>query len=107
MNRTPRMEQLEALLRQDPDDPFLRYGLALEYASAGDDETSVRMLLELIARPAGLPYIPAYLQAGQALIRLERYEEARQVLRQGIEAAQAVGDLHAAGEMQGFLDSIT
>ena len=107
MKRTPRMEQLEDLLRQDPDDPFLRYGVALEYASVGDDDTCARMLLELIARPAGPPYIPAYLQAGQVLIRLERYEEAREVLRQGIEAAQAAGDPHAAGEMQGFLDSIT
>jgi tetratricopeptide (TPR) repeat protein len=107
MSRTPRMEQLEDLLRQDPDDPFLRYGLALEYASVGDDETCVRILQELIARPAGPPYIPAYLQAGQALIRLQRYEEARQVLRQGIAAAETVGDFHAAGEMQGFLENIS
>ena len=35
--RTPRMEQIEALLADDPTDAFLRYGLALEHASAGDD----------------------------------------------------------------------
>jgi tetratricopeptide (TPR) repeat protein len=101
------MEQLEDLLRQDPDDPFLRYGLAMEYASLGDDENCVRILLELIAQPAGPPYIPAYVQAGQALIRLQRYEEARQILQQGIAAAETAGDFHAAGEMQGFLESIT
>ncbi|MCS7021647.1 MAG: tetratricopeptide repeat protein [Gemmataceae bacterium] len=106
MSRTPRMEQLEALLREDPDDPFLRYGLAMEYAALGEDDQCVERLIDLIRRPAGPPYIPAYLQAGQALIRLHRYEQARQILQEGIAAAQAAGDWHAAGEMQGFLDSI-
>src|SRR5262249_45980850 len=37
MARTRRMEQIESLLAEDPDDAFLRYGLAMEHASAGDD----------------------------------------------------------------------
>ena len=36
MPRTPRMAQIEAMLADDPDDTFLRYGLAMEHASAGD-----------------------------------------------------------------------
>ena len=38
MARTPRMAQIEAMLAEDPDDAFLRYGLGMEHASAGDDE---------------------------------------------------------------------
>lgn len=106
MARTPRMAQIEAMLADDPDDAFLRYGLAMEHASAGDDSACVEVLRELIARTAATPYIPAFLQSGQALVRLDRIPEACEVLRTGIEAARRGGDSHAQGEMQGLLDSI-
>jgi hypothetical protein len=101
------MAQIEALLAEDPDDAFLRYGLAMEHAGAGDDATCAEMLRDLIARTAANPYVPAFLQAGQALVRLDRIPEACDVLRQGIAAAHQAGDTHAQGEMQGLLDSIS
>jgi hypothetical protein len=100
------MEQIEALLQDDPDDAFLRYGLAMEHASAGDDAECVTVLRDLIARTAATPYVPAYLQAGQALVRLDRIGEACDVLRAGIVAAGTAGDAHAQSEMQGLLASI-
>lgn len=109
MARTPRMEQIEALLADDPDDAFLRYGLAMEHASAGDDAGCVAALRDLIARTATNPYVPAYLQAGQALVRLDKINEACAVLRDGIAAAGKVRTsdaLHAQSEMQGLLASI-
>lgn len=106
MAKTPRMEQIEAMLAADPDDAFLRYGLAMEHMSLGDDESAVVVLNELISLKKSDPYIPAYLQSGQALIRLGREPEAAAVLREGIEAARGAGDLHALGEMQGFLATI-
>ena len=69
MSKTLRMERIEAMLADDPEDAFLRYGLALEHASAGDDAGCVTVLRDLIARTTGNPYIPAYLQAGQALYK--------------------------------------
>lgn len=106
MARTPRMAQIEEMLAKDPDDAFLRYGLAMEHASAGDDATCVEVLRDLIARTAAKPYIPAFLMAGQALVRLDRTPEACTILREGIAAAGMAGDTHAQGEMQGLLDSI-
>jgi len=105
---TPRMQQIEALLAEDPDDAFLRYGLAMEYASAGDDEAAVRLLRELIAlkRGGNEPYVPAYLQAGQFLAKLGRETEACDVLREGIAKAAQVGDDHARGEMLGLLGTL-
>jgi hypothetical protein len=103
------MEQIEALLADDPDDAFLRYGLAMEHASAGDDAGCVAVLRDLIARSAADPYVPAYLQAGQALARLDRTDEAADVLRAGIEAAEKSGTpdaLHARGEMLGLLATV-
>src|SRR5262245_1793656 len=106
MARTPRMAQIEAMLAEDPDDAFLRYGLAMEHASAGDDATSVEVLRDLIVRTSEKPYIPAFLMAGQALVRLDRITEAQDMLHHGIAAAARAGDSHAQGEMQGLLDSI-
>jgi thioredoxin-like negative regulator of GroEL len=102
------MEQIEAMLAEDPDDAFLRYGLAMEHASSGDDAACVEVLRDLIARTAATaPYVPAYLQAGQALVRLDRITEACDVLRQGVDVARRVGDSHAQGEMQGLLESVS
>jgi len=103
------MQQIEAMLADDPDDAFLRYGLAMEHASLGDDPGCVNVLRDLISRSAANPYIAAYLQAGQALVRLDRIKEACDVLRDGIRLAAKLGTpeaMHAGGEMQGLLATI-
>lgn len=104
MTGKTRKEQLEAMLAEDPADPFLRYGLAMEHISAGDDATASQCLSALVE--ATPDYVPAYLQAGQALIRLGRVAQAREVLEKGIVAARRKGETHAADEMQGFLEGL-
>ena len=109
MARTPRMERIEAMLAEAPDDHFLRYGLAMEHASAGDDAACVAVLRDLIARSAADPYVAAYLQAGQALARMDKTNEAAAVLKDGIAVAAKVGTpdaLHARGEMMGLLATV-
>ncbi len=100
------MAQIEAMLADEPDDAFLRYGLAMEHASTGDDAECAAVLRDLIARTAVEPYVPAFLMCGQALMRLDRTEEACAVLRDGIAAAARAGNTHAQGEMQGLLASL-
>src|SRR5262249_44053984 len=100
--KTPRQLQIEALLADDPDDPFLRYGYAMEFVGAGNDAAAVSSLRELVAKT---PYVPAFLQLGQALVRLDRIAEAQAALKQGVEAARAQGDAHAQGGVQGLVDS--
>lgn len=109
MAQTPRMEQIESLLADDPNDEMLRYMLAMEHVSAGDDSTAVRHFRELIALDPSKPYIPAFLMCGQALARMEKEGEAADLLRQGIAAASRAGTpdaLHARGEMQGLLATL-
>ena len=99
-----RREQIEAMLKDEPNDPELRYMLAMDHVSAGDDATAVRCFQELIA--VAPTYPPAYHQAGRALQRLNRLAEARAVLTQGIPIAQKQGDHHAAGEMMELMQSL-
>ena len=109
MAMTPRMQQIEAMLADEPNDQFLRYGLAMEHTSAGDDATAAKVLLDLIALDPAKPYIPAFLMAAQALLRTGDDTAAANVLKDGIAASTraATGDaLHARGEMQGLLSTI-
>jgi predicted Zn-dependent protease len=99
-----RKEQLAELLALEPDDPFLRYGLAMEHAGAGQDAEAALCLEELLRRTPD--YVPAYLQAGQVLLRLGKDGEARRVLELGMEVAARAGNEHARGEMAGLLASI-
>jgi hypothetical protein len=93
------------MLADSPHDTFLRYALAMELAN---DENESERCLEL---HHGLmqdetPYVPSFFMAGQQYARLDRIEEAQQVLTEGISQAESQGDSHAAGEMREFLGSL-
>jgi Tfp pilus assembly protein PilF len=105
MTPKTRRRQLEEMLSEDPGDSFLRYGLALEFVSEGNDAEALSHFQALLQ--ADPNYVPGYHQSGLALVRLGRAEEAGTVLRHGIEVARREGDLHAAEEMGGLLDSIS
>ena len=99
-----RREKIEAMLAEDPTDTFLRYSLALELRSEGDHEASLRKLGELTQDTP--PYVPAFFMAAQQLVELDRIDEARTFLREGIEHAREQGDSHAAAEMSDLLASL-
>jgi hypothetical protein len=96
-----RREKIESMLRDDPDDVFLRYSLALEMEGAGEWGPSLD-ILESLARGTP-PYVPAFQMAAQQLIKLSRIDEARAALREGIDEARRQGKDHAAGEMAELL----
>jgi Flp pilus assembly protein TadD len=99
-----RLEQIEAMLSAEPDDPELGYMLAMEHASTGHDAKSAECFQTLLQRCPD--YVPAYHQAGRTLVRLNRLEEAKAVLRLGIPVALRTNNEHAAGEMQELVESL-
>ncbi len=99
-----RREKIEAMLADDPGDSFLRYSLAMELDKEGEHDRSLAEFERLMA--AAEPYVPAFFMAAQQLARLNRISDARSKLRDGIEAARATGNAHAAGEMSEFLASL-
>ncbi len=99
-----RREKIEAMLKDDPTDVFLRYSFAMELRSEGEHASSLAQLDELMnEQPA---CVPAFFMAGQQLVDLDRIDEARTTLRSGIEEARNQGDAHAAAEMSDFLTSL-
>lgn len=92
------MDRIRAMLADDPNDPELRYMLAMEYVSQGDDVGAVRAFDELIAVAPDYP--PGYHMGARTLQRLDRIADAKAMLQKGIPAALRQGNQHAAGEMQ-------
>lgn len=100
-----RLGMLEKLIVAKPDDPFPRYGLAMEYKKLGRHDEAVEAFEELTrVHPS---YVPSYLMFGNLLEALGRAEAAVEVYTRGIEAARTAGDDHAAGELQAARDACT
>jgi hypothetical protein len=101
---TKRLEMLDAMIAKGSADPFVHYARALELRGAGRREDALAALADVAARfPA---YVPTYLIAGQLATELGRKDEARDVLRRGLEAAAAAGDAKARGEIAAALDAV-
>jgi len=99
-----RREKIEAMLKLEPEDQFLRYSLATELDNEDRSDESLALLRGLMADQP--PHVHSFLRGAQLLIKLDRIADARDALRAGIELARQQGELHAAGEMGELLASL-
>ena len=101
---TNRFETLQAMLSQNPKDTFARYGLAMEYARSGNFEQAIVEYRALLENNENYP--AAYFHGGQALEKLGRLEEAREMYEKGIAVTTRNGDAHTRSELQAALDML-
>ncbi|MGB7324424.1 MAG: hypothetical protein WBD31_06100 [Rubripirellula sp.] len=99
-----RREKIEAMLADDPTDPFLRYSLAMELRSEGANAKSLAIFDELMKNEP--PMIQAFFMSAQLLVDIDEIEQARTNLRDGIDQAREQGDSHAAAEMSELLATL-
>ena len=92
-----RLAMLQQAVARTPDDPFPRYGLAMELRKLGQQNEARAAFAELLARHPG--YVAAYLMYGNLLRALGERDEAKAVYERGAEAAAAAGNDHAHGEL--------
>ena len=104
MSAKSRKEQIQSLLANDPQDQFLRYGLAMELQKEEAYAESEKIFRELMSDAT--PYVPAFFMLAQQLVRDDRGDDAKPVLEQGIRQAEQQSNQHAAAEMTGFLASL-
>lgn len=96
-----RIEALQQVLAEHPNEAMPRYSLALEFSNAGDHTAALREFdILLKAHP---DYTPGYQMAAQALIRMRRDSDAKEMLQAGIACATRTGNVHARSEMEGAL----
>ncbi len=101
---TERLTKILAMLEQMPNDPFLRYGAALEYVSSGDDSQAEQYFQWILANHAD--YLPMYYQLGKLLERKPNNEDAIRIYSLGIELAASQKDQHTRNELQNALDEL-
>jgi predicted Zn-dependent protease len=99
-----RIATLAEILAQDPNNVLARYGLAMEYSNSGQPDRALDEFGKLLS--ANPDYAAGYFMAAQTLVTANRPEEAKQMLRDGIAAAQRKRDSHAQSEMQAMLDEL-
>jgi predicted Zn-dependent protease len=104
MSTPSRREKIEALLQSEPNDQFLRYGLAVELDNEGEVDRAVELFAGLMRDTP--PHVASFFRCAQLFVREDRISEARTLLRDGIEAARREGNAHAAGEMSELLASL-
>lgn len=97
-----RLEILKTMVDRNPADSFARYGLATEYGNSGNLEEAVREFRALLENDQS--YAAAYYHGGQALEKLGRLEEAREMYEKGIEVTTRSGDLKTRSELQAAVD---
>ena len=99
-----RLASFRSFISKSPQDPFPRYGLAMEHKGRGENAEAWTVFEELITKFPD--YVPTYLMAGGTLISLGRKDEAAGIYRQGIEVASRRGDQHARRELEDALAEI-
>ena len=99
---TNRVEILNQMVSQDPNNAFARYGLAMEYANSGQLEQAVAEFRTVLQHDES--YAAAYYHGGQALEKLGQLEEARTLYEKGIEATTRKGDLPTRAEIEAALN---
>jgi predicted Zn-dependent protease len=99
-----RVAMLKEMLERNPKDAFARYGLAMEYSNSDQVDDALREFSLLLQEHP--EYTAGYFMAAQALARVDRIAEARQMLVNGIACAERTGNQHARSEMQAMLQEL-
>lgn len=98
-----RTKILEEYYRQDPQDPFNIYALALEYLGT-DRNKSVTLFETLLAQHKD--YLPTYYHAARLYSDLGEKEKAVAVFTSGIALAKKLNDQKALRELQSAYDEL-
>ena len=92
------------MLARQPDDPFLLYGVAMEFKKAGANSEALDYFGRVLQRDPNYCY--AYYQQAQVHESLGDADAARRSLRAGLEAAARSGDEHARSEIETALEAL-
>ena len=96
-----RIDIFAEMVKQQPDDAMIWYGLASEYVKAERWSEAADALSNVVR--INPDYTAAYQMLGTALLNQGQSEEARRAWTQGIEAANRTGAWKARQHLEGLL----
>lgn len=94
---TARIAQLKQFLKEEPEDPFLKYALAMEYLDT--EPSKSRELFESLLENHP-DYIGTYYHAAALYAEMDQRELAEKTYQTGIEKAKALNEAHALKELK-------
>lgn len=98
-----RLQKLLDFLKNEPEDPFLKYALATEYFNVNDHEKALFYFEDLITNHPD--YVGTYYHLGKLYEIIGRKPQAIDIYRKGMEVARKKGDMHAFSELQTVFNS--
>ncbi len=94
-----RLQQLFEFLKESPNDPFLLYAIASEYAKTGNPQEALARYTELTTTHPD--YVGTYYHLGKLHEAMGQAQQAIDVYERGMEIAKSKRDRHALSELQG------
>ena len=98
-----RLNLLEQFVKEEPEDPFNWYALALEETKR-DSKRATELFEHLLTNHPD--YLPAYYHAGNLHLFLGNTEKAKEILQTGVDLAKQKGEQKAMGELITLLDEL-
>lgn len=103
-NNMNRIQQLKDFLKESPDDPFLRYAIALEHLKIQEDEKALDIFRNLlITNPM---YVGTYYHIGKLQEKMELFDDALDSYEKGMTVAKKMNDRHSFNELQGAFNML-
>lgn len=96
-----RLEQLKQFVKEEPEDEFLHYALALEYLKFDSGKAKIEFENLLRKHPA---YLPTYYPAAHLMIELGHEIEAEKLFMKGMEIAKLQGNQKMLMELRAAYD---
>ena len=92
-----RLQQLEEFLREEPQNPFNHYAVALEYLKT--DPVRAQQLFEHLLQhfPS---YLPTYYPLAHLFIEQQQTQKAEEVFARGMQEADRAGDAKTSRELR-------
>ncbi|NNF36648.1 MAG: tetratricopeptide repeat protein [Saprospiraceae bacterium] len=92
-----RLKQLEKFLKKEPNDPFLKYAIAMEWIN--EDIGKAKRYFEVLLEEHE-EYVGTYYHAAKLYAELGESDRAEQIFKKGIIIAEKTGDHHALRELK-------
>ncbi|UCS92987.1 tetratricopeptide repeat protein [Echinicola marina] len=97
MSKSSRIEQLLQFIKDEPDNPFNIYALALEHQNSAPSKAAEYFDQLITHHPK---YLPTYFHAAAFFAEMDQIDKAQQIYKTGIDLAQSQNNLHALRELK-------
>jgi tetratricopeptide (TPR) repeat protein len=100
-----RLEKLLEFIKNEPDDPFLKYALATEYLRLNQTDKALEYYEDLVNKSP--EYTGTYYHLGKLYEALNRTQDAINAYETGMKITREKRDNHAFAELQAVYNELT